>query len=72
MSFNIFLFFLSVDNVTILLGSRSVMVRKMLISDKICIHPNYTNGVIRGKDIALIHLPTEMTINSNLDLMLIR
>ena len=55
---------------TILLGSLSVM-RKILISDQICIHPNYTNGVIRGKDIALIRLPTEIKISSNLDLQLI-
>jgi len=47
-------------------------MRKMLVSDKICINPGYTNGVIRGKDIALIRLPTEMTFSSNLHLKFLR
>jgi len=61
-----------VENVTIVLGSHNKMIN-ILRTNNICIHPNYTNGVMRGKDIALIRLPTEMTFNSNLDyLMLIR
>ena len=56
-------------NVTIYLGSRDVMSvnetnRVVLISDTICLHPQYQNA-IRGKDIALIRLPTEIKFNGN-------
>ena len=57
-------------NVTIYLGSRDVMIfnetnRVVLVSEKICLHPAYQNA-IRGKDIALIHLPTEIIFNGTI------
>ena len=54
---------------TIYLGSRDVRSvndtnRVVLVSDKICTHPEHINGKL-GKDIALIRLPTEIKFNGN-------